>query len=77
MEWRNGRWEDEGWKYDGDSMGLNYYKYEHWCDWLSHIRHDPYRRHHFVPAAVSLAGVYMLPAKPVLPWAGKAGFLPI
>ena len=36
------------------------------CDWLSRIRHAPYELPHVVPSAVSLAGVYSSPAKPVL-----------
>ena len=44
--------------------------------------HAPYGRSHVVPSAVSLAGVYVSPAKLAckrcrLPRAGKAGFLPI
>ena len=47
--------------------------------------HAPYGRCHVVPSVVSLAGVYVSLAKPVLagvyalpaPTAGEAGFLPI
>ena len=37
------------------------------CLWIvTHFRHAPYGRRHFVPSAVSLAAVYASPAKPAL-----------
>ena len=43
-----------------------YYKYKHQHDWLSRIRHAPYGHRHVVPSAVSFAGMYVPPAKPVI-----------